>query len=184
MSSYSLLQLVSPLPVTGFTANPYPTVLTFDTYSDLLHIGSSTGTVTCLSSPLGLDRYVYYPAHGALGFGPFSSSHLGAPAGVQAIRVTEKEVRTLTEGGLSARRRNGVGKWKIEWVDRSGGHWRWEQISSCSFSRSDPTHGLRTFATNPTNSHEVIAGGAGGQLMLINTSRGEVVRSVSWNRST
>jgi PAB-dependent poly(A)-specific ribonuclease subunit 2 len=113
---YAPLQLVSPLPVTGFGAVPYATALAFDPYADLLHVGSSAGSVTSLCSPLALDRYVYYGAHGAVGFGPFSSKHLGSPAGVHAIRITEKEVRTLTEGGLGARRRNGVGKWKIEWV--------------------------------------------------------------------
>ena len=41
----------------------------------------------------------------------------------------------------------------------------------------DKLRSLNTMAPNPVNSHEVVAGGT-GQMVLANTSRGEIVRSV------
>ena len=41
----------------------------------------------------------------------------------------------------------------------------------------DKLRSLNTMAPNPVNSHEVVAGGT-GQMVLANTGRGEIVRSV------
>jgi hypothetical protein len=46
-------------------------------------------------------------------------------------------------------------------------------------SFSDPQRGLKTFTSNPVNSHELVAGGKGLQMMLVNTARGEIVTRVS-----
>jgi hypothetical protein len=43
---------------------------------------------------------------------------------------------------------------------------------------SDPQRGLKTFTSNPVNSHELVAGGKGMQMMLVNTARGEIVTRV------
>jgi hypothetical protein len=46
---------------------------------------------------------------------------------------------------------------------------------------SDPQRGLKTFTSNPVNSHELVAGGKGMQMMLVNTARGEIVTRVRLN---
>lgn len=52
-------------------------------------------------------------------------------------------------------------------------------IPTDAFSFSDPQRGLKTFTSNPVNSHELVAGGKGMQMMLVNTARGEIVTRVS-----
>lgn len=74
--------------------------------------------------------------------------------GVREIRMTEKQVWALTDGGIGGRTRGGVPLWKID---------------------SDINSSLRSFTSNPTNSHEILAGGI-GDLLLVNTSRGDVVK--------
>jgi hypothetical protein len=49
---------------------------------------------------------------------------------------------------------------------------------------SDPQRGLKTFTSNPVNSHELVAGGKGLQMMLVNTARGEIVTRVSIHPSS
>jgi len=46
-------------------------------------------------------------------------------------------------------------------------------------SLSDPLFALRTFDSNPINSHEIVAGGTGARLTIVNTSQGKVVKHVS-----
>lgn len=46
---------------------------------------------------------------------------------------------------------------------------------SMGLTYSDPTRSLRAMTPSPTNSHEVLLGGT-GQMMLMNNSRGEIVR--------
>lgn len=152
MTLYNPLQLF-PLPPHPADPKPIPTALTIDPYSDLLWIGSSSGNVSALCSPFHLTSNVRFPAHGGEP-SPFMGGGLGR--GVKQIRVTDREVWTLTEGGIGGRRRGGMVKWSV----------------------GDPTRGLRSMAPNPTNSHEVLAGGVGG-LMVANTSTGDVVRRVS-----
>jgi PAB-dependent poly(A)-specific ribonuclease subunit 2 len=148
MSLYNPLQLL-PLPPDQTEAKPFPTALAVDPFADVLWSGSSSGTVAAWCGPLTLARNVQFPAHGrdASGF---------ANRGVREIRVTDREVWTLSEGGVGGRRRGGAPKWSV----------------------SDPSRSLRSMSPNPTNSHEVLAGGTGG-MMLVNTARGEVTRKVS-----
>jgi PAB-dependent poly(A)-specific ribonuclease subunit 2 len=152
MAVYNPLHLL-PLPPQPLDPKPLPNALAVDLYSDLLWVGSSSGSVSALCSPLSLSRNVHFPAHGA--------NHLayaipGSNLGVKEVRVTDRDVWTLTEGGVGGRRRGGAPKWNV----------------------SDPTRSLRSMTPNPTNSHEVLAGGT-GQLILVNTARGEVIRRVS-----
>jgi hypothetical protein len=44
---------------------------------------------------------------------------------------------------------------------------------------SDPLFALRTFDSNPLNSHEIVAGGTGARLTIVNTSQGKVAKNVS-----
>jgi hypothetical protein len=67
---------------------------------------------------------------------------------------------------------SGVGK-KEDWSSGMSG-----VLPVGSTDTSDPTRSLRSMAPNPSNSHEALAGGS-GQLLLANTSRGEIVRRVS-----
>ncbi len=151
MTLYNPLHLL-PLPPHAFDSKPLTSALTVDPFSDLLWVGTSSGSVSALCSPLSLSRNVHFPAHGstAPAYGP------GTSRAVKEIRVTDREVWTLSEGGVGGRRRGGAPKWTV----------------------SDPTRSLRSMTPNPTNSHEVLAGGT-GQMVLVNTARGEVVRRVS-----
>jgi PAB-dependent poly(A)-specific ribonuclease subunit 2 len=148
MSMYSPLQLL-PLPPDRVDAKPYCTAVAVDPFADVLWTGSSSGTVTAWCGPLTLARNVQFPAHGKEARGLSSRA-------VKQIRVTDREVWTLTEGGVGGRKRGGAPKWSV----------------------TDPSRGLRSMSPNPTNSHEVLAGGTGG-LILVNTARGEIARRVS-----
>jgi PAB-dependent poly(A)-specific ribonuclease subunit 2 len=106
MTTYAPLQLLT-LPPTALDPAPIATALTVDPFSDLLWVGSSSGLVTSLCSPLSLTRNVQFPAHGALG------GFMGHAAGVREIRVTDRDVWTLTEGGVGGRKRGGAVKWSV-----------------------------------------------------------------------
>lgn len=84
---------------------------------------------------------------------------MGYSAGqVNDIKVVDgKEVWSLTEGGLTGANRGGVIKWSV----------------------GDPLHALRTFDANPLNSHEIVAGGTGMRMTVVNASQGKVVKHVS-----
>nr|XP_019008893.1 PAB-dependent poly(A)-specific ribonuclease subunit PAN2 [Kwoniella pini CBS 10737]OCF47674.1 PAB-dependent poly(A)-specific ribonuclease subunit PAN2 [Kwoniella pini CBS 10737] len=171
--TYNPLHLL-PIPPQSIDPKPIPTSIEFDSFSDTLWIGTSSGIVSALCTPLNLTRNVQFPTHGSK---PFSSSSnvngflgnvitLGGGGGgmnssVREIRVTDRDVWTLTEGGIGGRMRGGRAKWTV----------------------SDPSRSLRTMSPNPTNSHEVLAGG-NGQMILANTSRGEIVRKVESNESS
>lgn len=163
MITYTPLQLIPPVvpPITPFDPTPIvaplPSTIAFDPYSDVLYVGDSSGLLSSFCSPLNLSRHATYPVHGS------KKSHLKTRSrttalydaqrfGVRDIKVTEKQVWSLSDGGLGGRRRGGAALWKI-----------------------DADVGLRTLTTNPTNSHEVLAGGI-AELLLVNTSRGEVVK--------
>lgn len=147
---YNPLQLL-PLPPSAVETNPIPTCLAIDPYSDLLWVGSSSGIVTALCSPLSLTRNVQFPAHGAKPAGRMS---FGVSMGVRELRITDREVWSLTDGGVGGRRRGGATKWSF----------------------SDPSRRLASMTPNPSNSNEVIAGAA--QLLVANTSTGQIVRTV------
>ncbi|WVQ97692.1 PAB-dependent poly(A)-specific ribonuclease subunit PAN2 [Kwoniella sp. CBS 9459] len=153
---YNPLHLL-PLPPQALDAKPIPTSITVDPFSDSLWIGTSSGIVTALCTPLSLTRNVQFPAHGAkpAGVNGYGMTVPGMSPAVREIRVTDRDVWTLTEGGIGGRKRGGAPKWNV----------------------SDPTRSLRSMAPNPTNSHEVLAGGT-GQMILANTSRGEIVRRI------
>jgi PAB-dependent poly(A)-specific ribonuclease subunit 2 len=152
MTTYAPLQLLQ-LPPTVLDANPIPTALTIDPFSDLIWVGSSSGLVSALCSPASLTRNVQFPAHGAQAVGGYMG-HASSMA-VKEIRVTDRDVWTLTDGGVGGRKRGGAVKWSV----------------------SDPTRSLASMTPNPANSNEVVAGGNG--LMLANTSTGQIVRRVS-----
>ncbi|KAK8846644.1 PAB-dependent poly(A)-specific ribonuclease subunit PAN2 [Kwoniella newhampshirensis] len=151
--NYNPLHLLS-LPPQSIDPKPIPTTLTIDPFSDVLWIGTSSGSVSALCTPLSLTRNVQFPAHGARPVGPYLP-HQGVSPAVKEIRVTDRDVWTLTEGGVGGRKRGGAAKWNV----------------------GDPTRSLQSMTPNPTNSHEVLAGGT-GQMILANTSRGEVVRRI------
>lgn len=44
---------------------------------------------------------------------------------------------------------------------------------------SDPLYGMRSFASNPVNSHELVVGGAGTHYHIVNASQGKIVKRVS-----
>jgi PAB-dependent poly(A)-specific ribonuclease subunit 2 len=89
-----------------------PTALTVDPYSDILWVGSSSGLVTSLCSPLSLTRNVQFPAHGAQPVGGYMG-HAVSMA-VKEIRVTNRDVWTSTDGGLGGRKRGGAVKWSVK----------------------------------------------------------------------
>ncbi|ORX33274.1 ubiquitin carboxyl-terminal hydrolase-domain-containing protein [Kockovaella imperatae] len=151
MSIYNPLTLIL-LPPTHTDPKPLPTALAIDPLADLLWCGSSTGVVSTYCSPSHLSPNVRFPAHGADASGSLLS---GGSGSVRGIRVTDREVWTLTEGGVGGRRRGGAAKWNV----------------------SDPARGLRAMCGNPTNSHEVVAGGMNG-LVIANTARGEVLKRI------
>ncbi|BEJ17494.1 hypothetical protein CspHIS471_0608950 [Cutaneotrichosporon sp. HIS471] len=149
--AYNPLSLF-PLPLQAADPKPVPSALAVDGYADMLWVGSAGGLVSAFASPLTLTRNVQFPAHGASKtreFVPMPGIH----AGVLQIRVTDREVWTLAEGGISGRKRGGAPRWSV----------------------TDVTRSLRAMTPAPTNSHEVLAGGA-GQMLLINNARGDIVR--------
>ena len=152
MSLYNPLNLFS-IPPQALDPNPLATSLTVDSFSDVLWVGTSSGTVSAYCSPLTLSRNVQFPAHGSRTAG---YAVPGVIRSVNEIQVSDREVWTLTEGGIGGRKRGGAPKWNV----------------------SDPARSLRSMTPNPINSHEILAGGT-GQMMLVNTSRGEIVRRVS-----
>ena len=150
MTTYNPLNLL-PLPATPTELKPVPTAITVDPFADLIWVGTSNGLVSAYCSPSHLTPNVRFPAHGAntTAFLPGSSS------AVQDIRVTDRDVWTLTEGGVAGRRRGGLTRWTV----------------------SDPTRGMKCMAPNPVNSHEMLTGGMNG-LTVINMSRSDVTRRV------
>lgn len=154
MTTYNPLNLLT-LPPQSLDAKPTPTALAVDPYADILWVGTSSGIVSAYCSPLSLASNIRFPAHGARPLGGSGYIAPGQGPNVKEIRVSDREIWTLAEGGVGGRRRGGAVKWNV----------------------SDPTRSLRSMAGNPTNSHEVLAGGT-GQMILANTSRGEVVRRV------
>jgi PAB-dependent poly(A)-specific ribonuclease subunit 2 len=151
MSYYHPLHLL-PLPPQIRDPKPYPTAITIDPYTDLLWLGQSSGLTTALYSPLTLTRNVQFPSHSI----PSLNTLYPIPSPVKEIKVTDREIWTLTESGICGRKRGGMAKWSVGDVGR----------------------GLMSMCGNPVNSHEVLGAGVGG-LVVANTSRGEVVRRVS-----
>ena len=150
MSTYTPLQLLPLLPSRA-DPQPIPSALAIDPYSDVLWVGTSGGIVSSFCNPVNLLPNVRFPA-------PSGSSHTLLPHSSDAVReihVQDREVRSLTEAGVGGRRRGGAAKWLV----------------------NDPMRGLRCMSSNPANSHEVLVGGT-GSMMLVNTSRSEIVRKV------
>lgn len=158
MTTYNPLHLL-PIPPQPTDPKPLPTALTVDPFSDLLWVGTSTGSTSALCSPSHLTPNVRFPAHRARDLNPGMFMGGIGPQTVKSIRVTDREVWTLTEGGIGGRKRGGMVKWSV----------------------TEPLRGLKTMAANPTNSHEVLAGGNNG-VIVANTSRGEITRRVSVER--
>lgn len=154
MSSYTPLSLF-PLPPQVSDPKPVPSALAVDGFSDMLWVGSSGGMVSAFVNPLTLTRNVQFPAHGgsAASTKKLLGNMHGLASGVRQIRLTDREIWTLTDGGMSGRKRGGAPRWSV----------------------SDPTRSLRAMAPSPINSHEVLAGGT-GQMILVNNARGEIVR--------
>lgn len=100
------------LPPQVADPKPVPSALAVDGYADTLWVGSASGHVIAFASPLTLTRNVQFPAHGASKareFVPMPGIH----AGVRQIRVTDREVWTLAEGGISGRKRGGAPRWSV-----------------------------------------------------------------------
>lgn len=114
---YTPLQVIPPAAATPFDPAPYPTALSFDPYADLLLVGSSSGTVTSYCSAVSLERHAVYCAHGSKGFGTYSTMRMGFGAGeVRQLKVVDKEIWSLTEGGLAGAKRGGLVRWTVRYV--------------------------------------------------------------------
>lgn len=114
---YTPLQVIPPAAATPFDPAPYPTAVSFDPYADLLLVGSSSGTVTSYCSPATLERHAVYCAHGSKGFGTYSTMRMGFGTGeVAQLKVVEKEIWSLTEGGLAGARRGGLIRWNVRYI--------------------------------------------------------------------
>jgi PAB-dependent poly(A)-specific ribonuclease subunit 2 len=114
---YTPLQVIPPAAATPFDPVPYPTALSFDPYADLLLVGSSSGTVTSYCSAVSLERHAVYCAHGSKGFGTYSTMRMGFGAGeVRQLKVVDKEIWSLTEGGLAGAKRGGLVRWTVRYV--------------------------------------------------------------------
>jgi PAB-dependent poly(A)-specific ribonuclease subunit 2 len=113
-SSYNPLHLLPPLPAHPLDPAPVPTAITIDPYSDTLWLGTSAGSVASLCSPLSLSQNIKFPAHGAKPAPLFAMNAMGKSGGVKEIRLTDREVWTLGEGGLGGRRRGGAPKWSVK----------------------------------------------------------------------
>lgn len=128
MTYYNPLQLLPPLPPGRDFKPARPSALTVDPFSDILWVGSSNGIVSSFCSPLSLTRNVQFPAHGGspsdatVGRHPNDQFQLidgkraSGDRSVREIRVTDRDIWTLTEGGVGGRRRGGVAKWSVRLV--------------------------------------------------------------------
>jgi len=114
MGTYNPLSLF-PLPPQVSDANPVPSVLAVDGFADMLWVGSAGGLVSAFASPLTLTRNVQFPAHGhnPPGTRDYAQNLPGMHGGVRQIRVTDREVWTLTEGGIAGRKRGGAPRWSV-----------------------------------------------------------------------
>ncbi|KAK4684555.1 PAB-dependent poly(A)-specific ribonuclease subunit 2, partial [Tremellales sp. Uapishka_1] len=115
MTLYNPLQLLPPLPPFTWDPKPVPSALTVDPFSDILWVGSSAGITTAYCSPLSLVQNVQFPAHGSKPPGQYVLGK-GTHRAVQEIRVTDREIWTLTEGGIGGRKRSGMAKWNVRTV--------------------------------------------------------------------
>jgi PAB-dependent poly(A)-specific ribonuclease subunit 2 len=113
MTAYSPLQLF-PLPPQGQDPKPIPTAISIDPFSDTIWLGSANGSVSAWCSPVSLSRNVHFPAHGAQQMGGLL--HPGYSPAVKEIRVTDREIWTLTEGGIGGRKKGGLVKWNVRCV--------------------------------------------------------------------
>ena len=109
MTFYNPLHLF-PLPPTLIDPQPWPTALTVDAFSDILWVGSSSGLVSALHTPLSLHRNVQFPVGAPKLQGVFMQMN----DGVKEIRATDRDVWTLTEGGIGGRKRGGTPKWTVQ----------------------------------------------------------------------
>lgn len=110
--TYNPLSLF-PLPPQVPDPKPVPAALAVDGYADMLWVGSQGGLVSAFASPLTLTRNVQFPAHGAATKGREFVAMPGIHAGVRQIRVTDREVWTLADGGISGRKRGGAPRWSV-----------------------------------------------------------------------
>jgi PAB-dependent poly(A)-specific ribonuclease subunit 2 len=111
--AYNPLSLF-PLPPQVSDAKPVPSVLAVDGFADMLWVGSAGGLVSAFASPLTLTRNVQFPAHGHSPPGARDFQSIpGMHGGVRQIRVTDREVWTLTEGGIAGRKRGGAPRWCV-----------------------------------------------------------------------
>lgn len=109
--SFQPYQLIPPLGPSPWDPTPYPTALAFDPYADLLFVGTSAGTVVDFCGATDLVRHATYTAHGSKGFGTYSTAGMGYAGEVKQLDVAEKEVWSLTEGGIAGVKRGGLVKW-------------------------------------------------------------------------
>lgn len=123
--TYNPLHLLPPLPANPLDPAPFPSAITIDPYSDTLWLGTTSGSVASLCSPLTLSQNVKFPAHGAKP-APLYMGGMGKGGGVKEIRLTDREVWTLGEGGLGGRKRGGAPKWSIRCV-----------VGTCAVLRTD-----------------------------------------------
>jgi hypothetical protein len=171
---YTPLQVVPPVAATPFDPAPYPTALSFDPYADLLLVGSSSGTVTSYCNPISLERHAVYCAHGSKGFGTYSTMRMGFGTGeVRQLRVVDKEIWSLTEGGLAGAKRGGLVRWTVRYVavnprtdcSRSVAHVHLQRPTLCpSHFRLEPAQLSRTrrrWNGSPPDDRQHFAGQSG-----------------------
>ncbi|GAA5943118.1 hypothetical protein JCM3775_000652 [Rhodotorula graminis] len=141
-----------PLP-SQFLPSP-PTALAFDPMSPLVFAGSPSGTVASYfcqpTTGLG-GRYTSYRAHwgavGEMGVDPSGILSVGGGGSMPG--------RSGGGGSVKLANRRGMTLWSVE---------------------TDPPVPLTTVAYTPSRSSEIVATGPGSDMVVVNLSRGSVVR--------
>ncbi|GAA5911786.1 hypothetical protein JCM6882_003353 [Rhodosporidiobolus microsporus] len=142
----------NPLP-SIFLPSP-PTSLAFDSLSPLLFAANPTGTVT---------SYYCSPSAGLSGRYTSYRGHWGA---VGELGVEQSGILSVGGGGTMPGRSGGGGSVKL--ANRRG--------MTLWSVETDPPVPLTTFAYTPSRSSEIVTTGPGSDLMVVNVTRGAVVR--------
>lgn len=150
------------------------TSLAFDSISELLFTGSSSGNVTSHYSP-ALQRYTSWQAHPPhLSFSRTTENTRNGQTGVRGILCDERAVYSVGENGIKSSIRRGVGRWNL-YMPQS----------------ETPSLRLASMCFSPTASSDIIAAGSStgalntGQLgqddmmISLNAGTGNVIRKVS-----
>jgi PAB-dependent poly(A)-specific ribonuclease subunit 2 len=149
------------------------TSLAFDSTSELLFTGTSSGNVTSHYSP-ALQRYTSWRARPQFAVPRASENQRGSQTGVKGILCDERAVYSVVESGIKSTIRRGAGRWNL-------------YIPTTEM----PSLRLASMCFSPTASSDIVAGGAStgalttGQLgqddvmISLNAGTGSIIRKVS-----